>query len=59
MTTFEVGVNLNAVDITNLDLRVPVFVDMGQYGHAYFKIINLEYTESEVITTVTLQRISF
>ncbi|WP_326980845.1 hypothetical protein U0033_26585 [Chitinophaga sancti] len=59
LTTFEVGVNLNAVDITNLDLRVPVFINMGQYGHAYFKILNLEYTESEVITTVTLQRISF
>jgi hypothetical protein len=53
----ECKVLLNELDIANLDLKIPVFVDLGQYGHSYFKILKLEYINNYTPAEVLLQKI--
>lgn len=48
---------LNEVDIANLDLRVPIYLDMGMYGHGYFKVLEIEYENKNVTSKVLLQKI--
>jgi len=57
--TIECNAFLTENDITNLDLRVPVFVDLGRYGYSYFKILEIQYTDNKSASLVTLQRIVF
>jgi hypothetical protein len=54
----DAEVALNEVDIANLDLRIPVFIDLGQYGHAYFKVLNVEYSHKNDTAKVQLQKIA-
>lgn len=56
--TVECQVLLNEVDIANLDLKVPVFIDLQKYGYSYFKVLKVEYTNSKTTSTVTLQKIA-
>ncbi|MBN9295375.1 MAG: hypothetical protein J0I41_00120 [Filimonas sp.] len=55
--TLEVDVFLNEIDITSLDLRTPVFIDGGELGHAYFKVLSVEYSNNQQSSTVLLQKI--
>lgn len=48
---------LNEIDIHNLDLRIPVFIDMGNKGQAYFKILSIEYQNNYTPSKVILQKI--
>lgn len=54
----ECQIYLNELDINNLDLRTPVFIDMGDKGHSYFKVLSVSYTSNATLSTVKLQRIS-
>lgn len=56
--TITLKVRLTEVDINNLDLRVPVFINLGEYGYAYYKIITVTYTNSQTLSTVTLQKLA-
>jgi hypothetical protein len=55
----EAQFNLNEVDISNLDLRVPIYLSVDDMNGAYFKIISLEYSGHESPSTAMLQRIAF
>lgn len=57
VTYMECDMYLNELDISNLDLRVPIFIDMGGLGHAYFKVINVEYSNNKSVSKVQLQKI--
>lgn len=57
--TIQCKALLNETDIANLDLRVPVFIDFGENGNAYFKVLSVEYSNNITPATVTLQQISF
>ncbi len=57
MTIIEAEAYLNQVDIGNLNLRTPIFIDMGELGHAYFKVLEIQYISSNVTSLVTLQKI--
>lgn len=54
----ECDAHLTPVDIGNLNLKIPVFVDMGGFGHAYFKVLKVEYTNSDTTSKVLLQKIA-
>ena len=55
--TVQMEVRLTELDISNLDLSIPVYIDTGKYGAGYFKILELEYQNNQTTTTVTLQKI--
>ena len=55
----ECKVYLNEIDIANLDLSVPVFINMNEMGNAYFKVLNVEYENNNTTSKVTLQKIPF
>jgi hypothetical protein len=57
MFTIEAQVWLNEFDISNLDLKVPVFIDLGDFGHAYFKILKVEYNDNKTSSLCTFQKI--
>lgn len=57
VTYVECDVNLNELDITNLDLKEPVFIDLGKEGHAYFKVLKVEYSDNKTFSKVGLQKI--
>jgi len=48
---------LNEFDINNLDLKTPVFVDMGENGHGYFKVLSVDYISKNHTSRVVLQQI--
>lgn len=54
----ECDAYLNEIDIANLDLKIPVFIDMGELGHAYFKVLSVEYDSKDVSAKVKLQKIT-
>ncbi|GAA4326183.1 hypothetical protein [Flaviaesturariibacter amylovorans] len=54
----DVEVRLNEMDITNLDLRTPVFIDMGDIGHSYWKILEVQYDNNKTTSKVSLQKIA-
>lgn len=53
---FEVDVLLNEIDISNLDMRTPVYL-MNRNGGAYFKVLSIDYSSSYEPASVKLQRI--
>jgi hypothetical protein len=55
--TVECNAYLNEIDINQLDLKVPVFIDMGDKGQAYFKILSVEYGDNSTPSKVILQKI--
>ena len=57
ISTVEAEVILNELDIANLDLKVPVFIDLGSYGHSYFKVLSVEYINNITPAKVVLQKI--
>ncbi|WP_449439633.1 hypothetical protein [Pedobacter steynii] len=48
---------LNENDINQLDLSVPIFIDLPAFGSAYFKLINVDYKNSNQTSTIYLQKI--
>ena len=54
----ECDVMLNEIDIANLDLRVPVFIDEGAAGHGYYKVLSVEYVSKDTPSKVKLQKIT-
>jgi len=50
---------LNDIDISNLDLRIPVYIDTGSMGGAYFKVLSVDYNGQDVLSKVSLQKIVF
>ncbi|RYF97932.1 MAG: hypothetical protein EOO02_19950 [Chitinophagaceae bacterium] len=57
LVTIEVDMVLNELDISNLDLRTPVFIDFGEYGHGYFKVLSVEYVSNKLLSEVKLQKV--
>jgi hypothetical protein len=57
MKVINCEVNLNSIDISNLDLSVPVFITIPHYGYAYAKVLSVEYDGKGVTSTVKLQTI--
>lgn len=55
LKVYEFQVNLSKSDLP-IDLRVPIFVDLGKWGHGYFKLLKVEYNgSSEQLSKVTAQ----
>jgi hypothetical protein len=48
---------LNEIDIGNLDFHYPIFIDTGDYGHSYFKLQTIEYSDNKTPSKITLQKI--
>ncbi|MCX2486601.1 hypothetical protein [Pedobacter sp. MR2016-24] len=48
---------LNEQIINQLDLKKPIFIDMGRNGYTYWKLLSVSYTNSESRSTVKLQKI--
>jgi len=48
---------LNELEIANLSLKTPVFIDLGRNGYSYWKVLSVEYTNAESRSTVKLQKI--
>jgi len=55
--TIECDALLNAIDIGNLDLSQPVFINMGEMGYSYFKVLQVDYANSDIPGTIQLQKI--
>lgn len=53
----ESEIILNEIDINNLDLRIPVFIDLGAGGHGYFKILSIEYLGSDSKSRITALKV--
>lgn len=52
----EFSAHLHENDISNLDFRKPIFIETP-YGNAYFKLINVEYRNSETISKIRVMKI--
>lgn len=52
----EFSAHLHENDISNLDFRKPIFIETP-YGYAYFKLINVEYRNSETISKIRVMKI--
>lgn len=48
---------LNPLDITNLDLSVPIYIQTGTMGGAYFRVLEVEYENKNTPSRVKLQKI--
>ena len=59
VTYVECNVLLNAIDISNLDLKVPVYINTGTLNGAYFKVLSVEYDGGLSTSKVLLQKIGF
>lgn len=55
--TVECNILLNETDISNLDLKIPVWIDTPN-GNAYFKVISVEYSNNTEPSFVKLQKIN-
>lgn len=53
----EVKAMLTETDISNLDLRVPIYLQ-NQYGNAYYKILEVQYQNRLETSTLKLQKIN-
>lgn len=53
----EANVLLSPVDIANLDLRIPVYIQTGNNNGAYFKVLKVEYQDKDTPSQVLLQKI--
>jgi len=58
VTYMEVQAYLTENDISNLDLKVPVYINTGLFNGAYFKVLKVEYTGNKNISKVSLQKIA-
>ncbi|HLS53326.1 MAG TPA: hypothetical protein VK031_05095, partial [Tissierellaceae bacterium] len=56
LITVEADVFLNEYDINTLDFRNPIYLQ-SPYGSAYFKLLKVEYTDSNYPSTVLLQKV--
>ena len=54
----ECSAYLNSVDISSLDLKIPIYINMGSMNGAYFKLLKVEYTDSNTPSRILLQKIS-
>lgn len=54
--TLECDAHLNEIDVSELDLRTPIFMATVQ-GSAYFKIMSVTYYSSREVAKVVLQKI--
>ncbi|MFT3908319.1 MAG: hypothetical protein QM737_02750 [Ferruginibacter sp.] len=52
----ECDINLNEIDISNLDLKVPIFIDLPN-GHAYWKILSIDYLGNNAKSKLTALKI--
>lgn len=59
VTYVECEAYLNEEDISNLDLSVPIFIDLGSIGHSYWKVLKVDYTNSNSTSTVQLQKVIY
>jgi len=48
---------MKASVINQLDLKTPVFIDLGKNGVGYYKVLSVIYTNAESRSTVKLQKI--
>ena len=58
LSILECDAYLNEIDIANLDLRVPVFIDLGRMGHSYYKVLSVEYSSKNYKSKLKLQKIT-
>lgn len=54
----DCNVYLTEVDIANIDLKTPVYIQTGNYNGAYWKVLNVEYYGSDSASKVLLQKIA-
>lgn len=57
ITYVQCEVYLNENDINMIDLSVPIFIDLGSFGHSYWKLLEVNYVGSERTSTIKLQKI--
>ena len=56
LVTINLKVSLNEYDINNLNFRLPIFI-RTPYGSAYFKLLKVDYSNSNELSDVLLQKI--
>lgn len=56
--TIELSLYLNEIDISTIDLSIPIYLDLAEFGHSYFKIISINYTNNKSASNVVLQKIT-
>ncbi|WP_158798090.1 hypothetical protein [Pedobacter sp. L105] len=54
---FDCEAYLNENDIANLDLSVPIFIDLGMYGASYWKLLSVDYTNNGRTSSIKLQKV--
>lgn len=59
VTYVECKALLNDIDISNLDLRTPIYINTGTMNGAYFKLLKVQYNGSDVPSQIQLQKIAF
>lgn len=52
----EFQVYLNETDISNLDFRIPIFIQ-STYGNSYFKLLEVEYSNHYTPSTIKVMKI--
>src|SRR5690606_10287144 len=52
----ECNIYLNENDISNLDFQIPIYIQT-KYGNSYFKLLEVEYTNSNVASLVKMMKI--
>lgn len=55
----DFSVLLNEIDISNLDLHTPIYIQTGTIGSSYFKVLSIEYDGNKSLSSVSLQSIPF
>ena len=48
---------LNEIDINNLELSQPVYIDFGEFGNSYWKVLKVDYKNNSTTSTIELQKI--
>lgn len=55
--TIELSLYLNEIDINTIDLSIPIYLDLAEFGHSYFKIVSINYTNNKSPSSIILQKI--
>lgn len=55
----EFDIWLNEVDMANLDLHIPIYINNGLFNSSYWKLIKVEYNGIDSVSKVSLQKIGF
>lgn len=50
---------LTEIDIANIDLKVPIYIQTGLMNSAYFKVLKVEYSGKDTLSKLSLQKIAF